>query len=140
MLNMFRKKKGFTLIELMVVVAILAILAIIAIPRILEALDNARDSEVRANAASIANAMSRYYIENPDTGYPAPSTVGAVVGLTNNDLIDYLQEEGYLDLRGSEENIDITRYKGGGDDFLFEYTHNEITVTIGPEEITYSDQ
>jgi type IV pilus assembly protein PilA len=61
MLKMIRKqmnKKGFTLIELVVVIAILAILAAIAVPQLLGFQDRAREQADKQTAVQIRNALS----------------------------------------------------------------------------------
>lgn len=56
-------KKGFTLIELIVVVAILAFLATLAIPRVTKVISKARDKTYEANITIIKNALERYYVD-----------------------------------------------------------------------------
>jgi type IV pilus assembly protein PilA len=53
MLTSWRDQKGFTLIELMIVVAIIGILAAIAIPNFLQYQARARQSEARTNLGGI---------------------------------------------------------------------------------------
>jgi len=53
-------KKGFSLIELMVVVVIIGILAAIAIPNFIRLKDRAKDSEVKANAHTIQIGAEDY--------------------------------------------------------------------------------
>jgi len=55
------RKRGFTLIELMVVVAIVAILAAVAIPSYSRYTYRARRAEGQALLMHIANAQERYY-------------------------------------------------------------------------------
>lgn len=57
-------KKGFTLIELMIVVAIIAILAMIAVPNFLRYVAKAKRSEVYLNLGSIYSAQKAYWAEN----------------------------------------------------------------------------
>ena len=63
------KKKGFTLIELMIVVAIIGILAAIAIPNFLKFQAKARQSEAKTNLAGIATAEIAYYAEKQFWGH-----------------------------------------------------------------------
>lgn len=75
------RKGGFTLVELMVVVAVIAILAAIAMPQFLSAADRARNAKETADIQIIKNATQLYMIDkNVDT----PPTV------------ENLYKEGYL--------------------------------------------
>jgi prepilin-type N-terminal cleavage/methylation domain-containing protein len=71
-MKLFSSKKGFTLIELVVVIAILGILAGIAIPRFLDATATARGAKIVADMRTIDSAIMVY---NAKTGnMPANST------------------------------------------------------------------
>ena len=58
------RKHGFTLIELVIVVAILGILASIAIPRFLDAQATARGSKIVADMRTLESAFSLYLMDN----------------------------------------------------------------------------
>ena len=67
-----KKLKGFTLIELVIVIAILGILAGIAIPRFTDAVETARGAKLLADLRSIESAGTVYYTKNGK--YPTVST------------------------------------------------------------------
>ncbi|HLB95089.1 MAG TPA: prepilin-type N-terminal cleavage/methylation domain-containing protein [Nitrospiria bacterium] len=67
MLKTLQSKKGFTLIELMIVVAIIGILAAIAIPQYIKYVKRSRTSEALSHAQSAYNALADWYV-NPDLG------------------------------------------------------------------------
>jgi prepilin-type N-terminal cleavage/methylation domain-containing protein len=55
------KKSGFTLIELMIVVAIIGILAAIAIPKFAELIRKSGEGASKGNLGSIRSSLSIYY-------------------------------------------------------------------------------
>ncbi|MBN2374453.1 prepilin-type N-terminal cleavage/methylation domain-containing protein [bacterium] len=74
MSNLLKNRKGFTLIELMIVVAIIGILAAIAIPNFLTFRMKAKTSEAKANLGAIRTVEEAYKAEE-DKYYPASSTI-----------------------------------------------------------------
>jgi len=68
MLSMLKSKKGFTLIELMIVVAIIGILAAIAIPNFLKFQAKSKQSEAKSNLGAIFTGQTSYFGEQNTYG------------------------------------------------------------------------
>jgi len=84
-LNMKRlqNSRGFTLIELMIVVAILGILAAIAIPALTKYMRRAKTSEARAQIAKMFDGASSYFAdEHADNSEVTPIGDGGGVNAT----------------------------------------------------------
>ncbi|MGE4588547.1 MAG: competence type IV pilus major pilin ComGC [Acidaminococcaceae bacterium] len=62
-MKFFKNKKGFTLVELVVVIAILGILAGIAIPRFMDATASARGAKIVADMRTMESAATMYYMK-----------------------------------------------------------------------------
>jgi prepilin-type N-terminal cleavage/methylation domain-containing protein len=68
-------KKGFTLIELMIVVAIIGILAAIAIPQFAQMVAKSQEGATKGNLGSLRSALSIYYGDT-EGFYPTGATLG----------------------------------------------------------------
>ena len=68
------KKRGFTLIELMIVMMIIAILIGIALPRVKGMQDEANSSKAKMELKSIQTAIESWYVNQSPNVYPATST------------------------------------------------------------------
>lgn len=71
-----RKKKGFTLAELLIVIAIIAVLVAIAIPTFTSALNKAKQT---ADDANIRAAFAQYTITTMDAGAVGEADGAAVI-------------------------------------------------------------
>lgn len=98
-----RKQDGFTLIELIVVVAILGILAAVLTPRVLDAIANARTSAAEASAKQIQLALERYLIA--ENTYPPEQDMD-----TRDELVTILADYTPID----PTTIDATTYVYAG--------------------------
>ncbi|MFC5473522.1 type IV pilin protein [Paraherbaspirillum soli] len=85
-----KNSRGFTLIELMVVVVVIAILAAVALPSYRSSVMKSRRSSAQAALLDLASREERYYTANntyasdlPTLGYPAGSTTVAVPDSNN---------------------------------------------------------
>lgn len=73
-----RSKRGFTLVELLVVVVVLAVLAAIVLPKFMDSGSRSKESAQKSDLKIIRNAVQLFYT---DTGY-YPSTL---TDLTRDD-------------------------------------------------------
>ena len=67
---------GFTLVELLVVMAILAMLLSIAVPRYFESVERAKEAALRANLRLMRESIDKYYADKGQLP-------GALVGLAD---------------------------------------------------------
>lgn len=70
-----RKEKGFSLIELLIVVAIILIIAAIAIPNLIRSKMAANESSAVSSMRAITTAQIAYNATFPDIGYASTLTV-----------------------------------------------------------------
>lgn len=85
--NLYRKEKGFTLVELMIVIIILAILTGIAIPSYMVLRDRARTSAAQSELKNVATALEVYNADNE--AYPDGADYATMAG--------QLETGGYMD-------------------------------------------
>jgi type II secretion system protein G len=91
-------KRGFTLIELVVVISILAILSGVLVPRVTNHMKSARDARRLADIKTIRNAVEQYYMDKGE--FPkanANSSYGGWDVSHDDDFVRVLMDSGYLE-------------------------------------------
>lgn len=78
--------KGFTVVELLIVIIIIAIISVIALPQFINAQDRGKQSQTVANLRSISNAMALYHADNNE--FPAAANIAT--------LKTALEDDGYM--------------------------------------------
>lgn len=117
-----RHEGGYTLVELLVVLAILGLLAAIATPQVIKYLDHARVRTAQTEVANISSALDLYKLDvgrYPTTqeGLQALVTAPAGVGTwngpylkKNSNLVDPWGKSFHYDSPGQHGEFDIYSY------------------------------
>ena len=83
-----KKKNGFTMVELLIVIAIIGVLSALMMPNFVSIQDRAKEVSVKAIVLSVQNALENYQIDSGQ--YPNGSD------LPISDLCEILIADGYL--------------------------------------------
>ena len=85
----FSARKGFTLVELMIVIAIIGILATVLYPAMTGYFERSRDTNRQAALRNVSLSLSAYNIDNAK--YPATPTSTCVAGISTDLVGKYIQ-------------------------------------------------
>lgn len=117
---MKKVKKGFTLIELIVVIAILGILAAVLIPKFTNFTDDARKNSAKSEAKTCQTAVSSYYAKYgkwpaagdvanlKECGLPGAVTIGGTapsITATTDGSFTYTSKDGYTVVVGADGSV-----------------------------------
>ncbi|MBN2376891.1 MAG: type II secretion system major pseudopilin GspG [Sedimentisphaerales bacterium] len=89
-----RNRKGFTLLELMIVIVILGLLATIIMPKILNRPEQARYTKAMVEIKNIESALALF---KTDTGRFPTTSEGLLALVSNSGNIKNYNSDGYLD-------------------------------------------
>jgi len=110
MLTKIQNKKGFTIIELIVVMAIIGVLVLLAMPKFMGYTEKARLTEIKSDIKQIENASERYYIDKED--WPRLSDISYTSVQINafaQEITDKTGQVVILDPSGKYYDIDYSK-------------------------------
>lgn len=112
-----KAKKGFTLVEIMIVVVIIGLLAAMAIPAFQKVRQQSREKAITNNLRQIASAGQQYILEEgtEDVTYTTLSTAEYFTPIAP------VAEEDYSTITILETGGTISVTTGGGDTVVFTY-------------------
>jgi type IV pilus assembly protein PilA len=114
--RIMKKDEGFTLIELMIVIAIIGILAAIAIPQFSAYRTRSYNSAAESDLRNAATAQEAYYVDNQTYEQTPTNLVGATYGL-------YTSSNVTLSGTAAAQQYTMTSYHSSG---------NKTFTLIGP--------
>ena len=136
-----RKEKGFTLIELMVVIVIIAILAAVAFPNFMGATEKARESAVTSAVKALQTSLEMYAVDN-NGSYPSTGTDSDPNALTaiseylpnrkfpNNPVNNtaYAYDNGLLDVAPNDDPKAAA--EASGESYCIVYSSDGVAYTL----------
>ena len=100
--------RGFTLIELMIVIAIIGILAAIAIPQFTAYRNRSYNAAAQSDIRNAATAQEAYYVEHRRYSPVLASLLGTNYGLYN------ISQNVIVDVAGGTQSYSLTAYHTSG--------------------------
>ncbi len=113
-----KNNKGFSLVELIVVIAIMAVLVGVLAPQLIKYVEKSREATDIQNADSIATALKTYYSDKENV----PDTV--TVTLTSGVVPTYAKEDTTIVAALTDAGLENTKLKGKN--------WNNIVLTYAP--------
>ncbi|MCF7846155.1 MAG: prepilin-type N-terminal cleavage/methylation domain-containing protein [Candidatus Peribacteraceae bacterium] len=142
LLQKLRNPRGFTLVELIIVIMIIGILAATLLPKVMGAPAKARDAARESDFNAISTVLELYYADN--NVYPTPSaddTVGAALvsgGYLKSDLKDPQDSAAYVYIYCTASRNGVANQAMALGTRLESSTGSSRTVEVGDPIITAS--
>ena len=136
---MRKHKKGFTIVELVIVIAVIGILSAILIPTFVGVTQNANKAALKSN---LANAYSMYAADAADR--VDDDTKAELQFVAQNKVwlcaTQTAGEQGYVYETDKGWNVDETKVMPAGYDLVADKTYNGFYVFAEPEATENEDQ
>ena len=123
-----RKMRGFTLVELLIVLLILGILIGLAVPRYLRSVDESKKTTFCANVRNVMSAIETWRIDNATTAYPAIETLNTNI-LNSATYFSQAPENPYT----NEILQAQTEIPGAPGQFQYTYDGTSYTASTNPD-------
>ncbi|MDD2707408.1 MAG: prepilin-type N-terminal cleavage/methylation domain-containing protein [Verrucomicrobiae bacterium] len=119
------KKSGFTLVEIMIVVAIIGLLAAIAVPSFMRARMRSQASTILNECRQVDAAKDQYALENNKTGSVTPVW---------SDLTPYLKQGSRLQQNNGNDTLNNSFTLGAISDRLTVNTATKTTLSTAADD------
>lgn len=125
------KQKGFTIIELIVVIAIIAVLASIVLVNVTQYLNKGKDAAIQGNLAGILTNSAQYFDTNGNyTSLCANPTVAAALAAADNTYDGNTTADEVTDCNGGTSAFAAcAQLKGSDAYFCIDSTGTKKTIT-----------
>jgi len=105
----YPRARGFTLIEIMVVVVIIGLLAAVIVPAVMKRIDDARVAKAKEDIQSLETALTMYYLDN--SKYPTNDQgLGALTTQPTDPTIRNWKPGGYIERISKDPWINDYQY------------------------------
>lgn len=127
----FFNQKGFTLIEILIVITVLGILMTIAVPALSGVKNKADISVAKADLHNIMHSLELHYFDNGE--YPGQTTKGDLssLSLSNLNIKNGPKNYQYISDAETEASKYLVSYKDSNDNYYYISTDN--SSLVGPE-------
>ena len=136
MFKFLKSKKGFTLVELMIVVVIMAILVAVAVPIYSAVTANARKKTCLGNQREIVSQINNHVMTAPEIIALADNST-ATIRITTNDSGDGVADDGITGITGVFVSEDTFMKMFNADNFPFcpdKNSYLDVAVTTGVDD------